>query len=175
MAKTKKIKKAKKTKKVSKRKPVRKSVSKKSDNNILIYGAVAAIVLAVIVFAMPSGNKNTNETKSKPVVTKQEPVVTKKEKVQEVKDSKVSDIKKTKEVKPLNIPKKQKAINAPRFNEKEVQIRFAEIDYNSNKKISLNEYLYYFKDKAAGKKKFQSIDKNKDKNITYDEYLASKK
>lgn len=172
MAKTKKTKKA---KKVSKRKPVRKSVSKKSDNNILIYGAVAAIVLAVIVFAMPSGNKNTNETKGKPVVTKQEPVVTKQEKVQEVKENKVSDIKKTKEVKPLNIPKKQKAINAPRFNEKEVQIRFAEIDYNSNKKISLNEYLYYFKDKAAGKKKFQSIDKNKDKSITYDEYLASKK
>jgi len=168
MAKTKKTKKAKKTKKVSKRKPARKSVSKKSDNNILIYGAVAAIVLAVIVFAMPSGNKNNNETKSKPVVTKQE-------KVQEVKENKVSDIKKTKEVKPLNIPKKQKAIDAPRFNEKAVQIRFAEIDYNSNKKISLNEYLYYFKDKAAGKKKFQSIDKNKDKNITYDEYLASKK
>ena len=172
MAKTKKTKKA---KKVSKRKPVKKSVSKKSDNNILIYGAVAAIVLAVIVFAMPSGNKNTNETKSKPVATKQESAVTKQEKVQEVKENKVSDIKKTKEVKPLNIPKKQKAINAPRFNEKEVQIRFAEIDYNSNKKISLNEYLYYFKDKAAGKKKFQSIDKNKDKNITYDEYLASKK
>ena len=168
MAKTKKTKKAKKTKKVSKRKPARKSVSKKSDNNILIYGSVAAIVLAVIVFAMPSGNKNNNETKSKPVVTKQE-------KVQEVKENKVSDIKKTKEVKPLNIPKKQKAIDAPRFNEKAVQIRFAEIDYNSNKKISLNEYLYYFKDKAAGKKKFQSIDKNKDKNITYDEYLASKK
>ena len=168
MAKTKKTKKAKKTKKVSKRKPARKSVSKKSDNNILIYGAVAAIVLAVIVFAMPSGNKNNNETKSKPVVTKQE-------KVQEVKENKISDIKKTKEVKPLNIPKKQKAIDAPRFNEKAVQIRFAEIDYNSNKKISLNEYLYYFKDKAAGKKKFQSIDKNKDKNITYDEYLASKK
>jgi len=168
MAKTKKTKKAKKTKKVSKRKPARKSVSKKSDNNILIYGAVAAIVLAVIVFAMPSGNKNNNETKSKPVVTKQE-------KVQEVKENKVSDIKKTKEVKPLNIPKKQKAIDTPRFNEKAVQIRFAEIDYNSNKKISLNEYLYYFKDKAAGKKKFQSIDKNKDKNITYDEYLASKK
>jgi len=168
MAKTKKTKKAKKTKKVSKRKPARKSVSKKSDNNILIYGAVAAIVLAIIVFAMPSGNKNNNETKSKPVVTKQE-------KVQEVKENKVSDIKKTKEVKPLNIPKKQKAIDAPRFNEKAVQIRFAEIDYNSNKKISLNEYLYYFKDKAAGKKKFQSIDKNKDKNITYDEYLASKK
>jgi len=168
MAKTKKTKKAKKTKKVSKRKPARKSVSKKSDNNILIYGAVAAIVLAVIVFAMPSGNKNNNETKSKLVVTKQE-------KVQEVKENKVSDIKKTKEVKPLNIPKKQKAIDAPRFNEKAVQIRFAEIDYNSNKKISLNEYLYYFKDKAAGKKKFQSIDKNKDKNITYDEYLASKK
>jgi hypothetical protein len=175
MAKTKKNKKAKKAKKVSKRKPVRKSVSKKSDNNILIYGAVAAIVLAVIVFAMPSGNKNTNETKSKPVVTKQEPVVTKQEKVQEVKENKVSDIRKTKEVKPLNIPKKKKAINSPRFNEKEVQIRFAEIDYNSNKKISLNEYLYYFKDKAAGKKKFQSIDKNKDKSITYDEYLASKK
>ena len=168
MAKTKKIKKAKKTKKVSKRKTARKSVSKKSNNNILIYGAVAAIVLAAIVFAMPSGNKNTNETKSKPVVTKQE-------KVQEVKENKVSNIKKTKEVKPLNIPKKQKAIDAPRFNEKAVQIRFAEIDYNSNKKISLNEYLYYFKDKAAGKKKFQSIDKNKDKNITYDEYLASKK
>ena len=179
MAKTKKTKKA---KKVSKKKPVRKSVSKKSDNNILIYGAVAALILIAIVFAMPSSNKNTTEVNSKPVVikkepvvTKQEPVVTEQKKVQEVKENKVSDIKKTKEVKPLNIPKKQKAIDIPRFNEKEVQIRFAEIDYNSNKKISLNEYLYYFKDKAAGKKKFQSIDKNKDKSITYDEYLASKK
>ena len=172
MAKTKKTKKA---KKVSKKKPVRKSVSKKSDNNILIYGAVAALILIAIVFAMPSSNKNTTEANSKPVVTKQEPVVTEQKKAQEVKENKVSDIKKTKEVKPLNIPKKQKAIDIPRFNEKEVQIRFAEIDYNSNKKISLNEYLYYFKDKAAGKEKFQSIDKNKDKSITYDEYLASKK
>ena len=92
----------------------------------------------------------------------------------EVRESKVSDIKQTKEVK-LNIPKKKKAINSPSFNEKAVQIRFAEIDYNSNKKISLREYLYYFKDKSVGKKKFKLIDKNKDKSITYSEYLASKK
>ena len=90
------------------------------------------------------------------------------------KENKVSDIKETKEVK-LNLPKKTKAINSPSFNEKAVQIRFAEIDYNSNKKISLREYLYYFKDKAVGKKKFKSIDKNKDRSITYDEYLASRK
>jgi hypothetical protein len=55
----------------------------------------------------------------------------------EVKDNQVSDIKKTKKIEPLNIPKKTKAINQPQFNEKAVQIRFAEIDYNSNKKISL--------------------------------------
>ena len=93
----------------------------------------------------------------------------------QVKENKVSDIKVTKEVKPLNIPKKKKAINSPVFNEKAVQIRFAEIDYNSNKKISLREYLYYFKDKEVGKKKFKSIDKNNDRKITYKEYLASRK
>ena len=161
MVKKRKTKKIKKLKRVSK-----KSVSKKTDKNILIYGAVAALVLIVVVFAMPGGNKNKSQ------VTKQ---VTKQEKVQEVKENKVSDIKKTNEVKALNIPKKKKAINQPSFNEKAIQIRFAEIDYNSNKKISLNEYLYYFKDKAQGKKQFKQVDKNGNRSISYEEYLAFKK
>ena len=157
MVKKRKTKKIKKSKRVSKR-----LVSKKTDKNILIYGAVAALALIVVVFAIPSGNKNKSQ-------------VTKQEKVQEVKENKVSDIKKTNEVKALNIPKKKKAINQPSFNEKAVQIRFAEIDYNSNKKISLNEYLYYFKDKAQGKKQFKQVDKNGNKSISYEEYLAFKK
>ena len=130
------------------------------ENRFLIYGLVAAIALAIIVMAFPGGNQKKDVKKVSPA--------------KEVKENKVSDIKETKEVK-LKIPKKTKAINAPSFNEKEVQIRFATIDYNSNKKISLREYLYYFKDKAVGKKKFKSIDKNKDRNITYDEYLASRR
>ena len=149
-----------KSKKVSK---IRKRTSVKKgskDNRILIYGLAAAIALAFIVMAFPGGNQKKDVKKVSPA--------------KEVKENKVSDIKETKEVK-LNLPKKTKAINSPSFNEKAVQIRFAEIDYNSNKKISLKEYLYYFKDKAAGKKKFKSIDKNKDKSITYDEYLASRK
>ena len=157
MVKKRKTKKIKKSKRVSKR-----SVSKKTDKNILIYGAVAALALIVVVFAIPSGNKNKSQ-------------VTKQEKVQEVKENKVSGIKKTNEVRALNIPKKKKAINQPSFNEKAVQIRFAEIDYNSNKKISLNEYLYYFKDKAQGKKQFKQVDKNGNKSISYEEYLAFKK
>ena len=161
MVKKRKTKKIKKSKRVSK-----KSVSKKTDKNFLIYGAVAALALIVVVFAMPSGNKNKSQ------VTKQ---VDKQEKVQEVKENKVSDIKKTNEVKALNIPKKKKAINQPSFNEKAVQIRFAEIDYNSNKKISLKEYLYYFKDKALGKKQFKQVDKNGNRSISYEEYLAFKK
>ena len=161
MVKNRKTKKIKKSKRVSK-----KSVSKKTDKNFLIYGAVAALALIVVVFAMPSGNKNKSQ------VTKQ---VDKQEKVQEVKENKVSDIKKTNEVRALNIPKKKKAINQPSFNEKAVQIRFAEIDYNSNKKISLKEYLYYFKDKALGKKQFKQVDKNGNRSISYEEYLAFKK
>ena len=161
MVKNRKTKKIKKSNRVSK-----KSVSKKTDKNFLIYGAVAALALIVVVFAMPSGNKNKSQ------VTKQ---VDKQEKVQEVKENKVSDIKKTNEVKALNIPKKKKAINQPSFNEKAVQIRFAEIDYNSNKKISLKEYLYYFKDKALGKKQFKQVDKNGNRSISYEEYLAFKK
>ena len=161
MVKKRKTKKIKKSKRVSK-----KSVSKKTDKNFLIYGAVAALALIVVVFAMPSGNKNKSQ------VTKQ---VDKQEKVQEVKENKVSDIKKTNEVKALNIPIKKKAINQPSFNEKAVQIRFAEIDYNSNKKISLKEYLYYFKDKALGKKQFKQVDKNGNRSISYEEYLAFKK
>ena len=157
MVKKRKTKKIKKSKRVSKR-----LVSKKTDKNIIIYGAVAALALIVVVFAIPSGNKNKSQ-------------VTKQEKVQEVKENKVSDIKKTNEVRALNIPKKKKAINQPSFNEKAVQIRFAEIDYNSNKKISLNEYLYYFKDKAQGKKQFKQVDKNGNKSISYEEYLAFKK
>ena len=149
-----------KSKKVSKTK--RRNSSKKSskENRILIYGLAAAIAMAFVVMAFPGGNQKKDVKRVSPA--------------KEVKENKVSDIKQTKEVK-LNLPKKTKAINTPSFNEKAVQIRFAEIDYNSNKKISLREYLYYFKDKAVGKKKFKSIDKNKDKNITYDEYLASRK
>ena len=149
-----------KSKRVSKSK--KRSSSKKSskENRILIYGLAAVIAMAIIVMAFPDGNQKKDLKRVSPA--------------KEVKENKVSDIKQTKEVK-LNLPKKTKAINTPSFNEKAVQIRFAEIDYNSNKKISLKEYLYYFKDKAAGKKKFKSIDKNKDKNITYDEYLASRK
>ena len=167
MAKKKKTKKTKKSKKVSKRKVSKKSVSKKTDKNILIYAAAAALALIVVVFAIPGG-KNKPEVKKQTQVTKQE-------NAQEVKENKVSDIKQTKEVKALNIPKKKKAINQPIFNEKAIQIRFAEIDYNSNKKISLKEYLYYFKDKAQGKKQFKQVDKNGNKSISYEEYLAFKK
>ena len=173
MAKKKKTKKTKKSKKVSKRKVSKKPVSKKIDKNILIYAAVAVLALIVIVFAIPGG-KNNPEVKKQTEV-KKETQVSKQENVQEVKENKVSDIKVTKEVKPLNIPKKKKAINQPSFNEKAVQIRFAEIDYNSNKKISLKEYLYYFKDKAQGKKQFKQVDKNRNKSISYEEYLAFKK
>ena len=74
--------------------------------------------------AFPSGNQKKDVKRVSPA--------------KEVKENKVSDIKQTKEVK-LNLPKKTKAINTPSFNEKAVQIRFAEIDYNSNKKISLKD------------------------------------
>ena len=148
------------TKKVSRGKK-RSSIKKGSkENRILIYGLAAVIALAFIVMAFPNGNQKKDVRKVSPA--------------KEVKESKVSDIKQTKEFK-LKLPKKTKAINKPSFNEKAIQIRFAEIDYNSNKKISLKEYLYYFKDKSVGKKKFKSIDKNKDKNITYNEYLASRR
>ncbi len=157
----------KKSSKKSKTKSANKKGVRKS-NTILIYGASAAIAFAVIVMAFPSGNQKKAVNKTEIPANKTEIPA------KEVRESKVSDIKQTKEVK-LNIPKKKKAINSPSFNEKAVQIRFAEIDYNSNKKISLREYLYYFKDKSVGKKKFKLIDKNKDKSITYSEYLASKK
>ena len=144
------------SKKVSKKSRAKKTGSKK--NNILIYGAAAALLLAVIVLAFPSGNKKAD----KPIPQT------------EVKENKVSDIKETKEV-TLNIPKKKKAINQSSFNEKAIQIRFAEIDYNSDKQISVKEYLYYFKDKSAGKKKFKKLDKNGNGKISYQEYLASKR
>ena len=149
-----------KSKRVSKSKRRNSSKKGSKENRILIYGLAAAIALAFIVMAFPGGNQKKDVKRVSPA--------------KEVRENKVSDIKETKEVK-LNLPKKTKAINSPSFNEKAVQIRFAEIDYNSNKKISLREYLYYFKDKAVGKKKFKSIDKNKDRSITYDEYLASRK
>ena len=149
-----------KSKKVSKSKKRNSSKKSSKENRFLIYGLVAVIAMAFIVMAFPGGNQKKDVKRVSPA--------------KEVKENKVSDIKETKEVK-LNLPKKTKAINAPSFNEKAVQIRFAEIDYNSNKRISLREYLYYFKDKAVGKRKFKSIDKNKDKSITYDEYLASRK
>ena len=80
--------------------------------------------MAFIVIAFPGGNQKD----VKKVTT-----------VKEVKENKVSDIKETKEVK-LNLPKKTKAINSS-FNEKAFQIRFAEIDYNSNKKSLENTYI----------------------------------
>lgn len=155
--------KSKKTKKVSRKRKIKSSSTGIKKNNTFLIAAGAALLIAVVVLAFPTGNKKT-EKPDTPNVPQQE-----------VTEKKVSDIKVTKEVKPLNIPVKQKAINQTQFNEREVRIRFAEIDYNSNKKISIKEYLYYFKDKAAGRKKFKSIDKNNDKAISYDEYLASKK
>lgn len=155
--------KSKKTKKVSRKRKIKSSSTGIKKNNTFLIAAGAALIIAVVVLAFPTGNKKT-EKPDTPNVPQQE-----------VTEKKVSDIKVTKEVKPLNIPVKQKAINQTQFNEREVRIRFAEIDYNSNNKISIKEYLYYFKDKAAGRKKFKSIDKNNDKAISYDEYLASKK
>jgi len=155
--------KLKKTKKVSRKRKTKGSSTSIKKNNTFLIGAGAALLIAIVVLAFPTENKKTEKSDTPNVPQ------------QEVTEKKVSDIKVTKEVKPLNIPAKQKAINQTQFNEREVRIRFAEIDYNSNKKISINEYLYYFKDKAAGRKKFKSIDKNNDKAISYDEYLASKK
>jgi preprotein translocase subunit SecF len=155
--------KLKKTKKVSRKRKTKSYSTGIKKNNTFLIGAGAALLIAIVVLAFPTENKKTEKSDTPNVPQ------------QEVTEKKVSDIKVTKEVKPLNIPAKQKAINQTQFNEREVRIRFAEIDYNSNKKISINEYLYYFKDKAAGRKKFKSIDKNNDKAISYDEYLASKK
>ena len=155
--------KLKKTKKVSRKRKTKSYSTGIKKNNTFLIGAGAALLIAIVVLAFPTENKKTEKSDTPNVPQ------------QEVTEKKVSDIKVTKEVKPLNIPAKQKAINQTQFNEREVRIRFAEIDYNSDKKISIKEYLYYFKDKAAGRKKFKSIDKNNDKAISYDEYLASKK
>ena len=153
--------KRKKAKKVSKRKVTRKKTTSSSSSSIPngIYLAVAAIAIFA-AFAFTGSKKDT--------VNQQE--------TKQIKESKVSDIKETKEVSvKLNIPKKKKAINQPRFNEKSIQIRFAEIDWNSNKQISMKEYLYYFKNKSAGKKQFKRVDKNGNGSISYKEYLAFKK
>ena len=150
--------------KVSKKTSSNKSSSNKSSNNNLFIYAGIAVLLMVVALAFSGGQKSSQDKK-----------INVKEKQIEVKANKVSDIKKTKKVEPLNIPKKTKAINKPQFNEKAVQIRYAEIDYNSNKSISLNEYLYYFTNKDLGKKKFKEIDTNNNKSISYEEYLASKK
>tara|TARA_B100001027_G_scaffold202847_1_gene163875 strand:+ start:1426 stop:1941 length:516 start_codon:yes stop_codon:yes gene_type:complete len=167
----------KKTKKISKKRSfnqIRPSTVQ-VNNNILAYSTIAVFMIIFTYLAFTHTNQKSS-TKSAVNMNSQE-VQVKENKLSDiqVKENKVSDIKVTKEVKPLNIPKKKKAINSPVFNEKAVQIRFAEIDYNSNKKISLREYLYYFKDKEVGKKKFKSIDKNNDRKITYKEYLASRK
>jgi len=146
----------KKAKKVSKKRSSSRSKAKSQDNKILLYVG-AALVFVVLAIAF---NKGSNKPPMESL---------------NVKDKKVSDIKKTNDTKPLSIPKKVKAITKSTFNEKEVQIRFAEIDYNSDKKISQGEYLYYFKDKAAGRKQFKRVDKNNDGSITYDEYLSFKK
>jgi hypothetical protein len=148
--------KRKKAKKVSKKRSSSRSKAKSQDNKILLYVG-AALVFVVLAIAF---NKGSNKPPMESL---------------NVKDKKVSDIKKTNDTKPLSIPKKVKAITKSTFNEKEVQIRFAEIDYNSDKKISQGEYLYYFKDKAAGRKQFKRVDKNNDGSITYDEYLSFKK
>ena len=148
--------KRKKAKKVSKKRSSSRSKAKSQDNKILLYVG-AALVFVVLAIAF---NKGSNKPPMESL---------------NVKDKKVSDIKKTNDTKPLSIPKKVKAITKSTFNEKEVQIRFAEIDYNSDKKISQGEYLYYFKDKAAGRKQFKRVDKNNDGSISYDEYLSFKK
>ncbi|MEK9717316.1 MAG: hypothetical protein VW228_03320, partial [Pelagibacteraceae bacterium] len=96
--------KKKKTKKVSKKR----STAKSQDNKILLFVG-AALVFVVLAIAF---NKGSNKPPMESV---------------NVKDKKVSDIKKTNDTKPLTIPKKVKAITKPTFNEKEVQIRFAEI------------------------------------------------
>ena len=152
------------SKKNTKRKVSKKTFSNQSSNNKLFIYAGIAVLLIVVALAFSGGQKSSQDKK-----------INVKEKQLEVKDNKVSDIKKTKKVVPLNIPKKTKAINKPQFNEKAIQIRFAEIDYNSNKSISLNEYLYYFTNKDLGKKRFKEIDTNNNKSISYEEYLASKK
>ena len=166
--------KRKKVKKVLKKKTAkRKAVSKRNSlNTNKIYLGIAAVVVLVII-AFSSEKNNTQQS--------QKPTTQKSQEVTNVKDNQVSDIKETREIKAkfsekkLNIPKKKKAINQTRFNEKEVLIRFATLDYNSNKKISLSEYLFYFKNKDQGRKQFKTIDKNKNRSISYEEYLAFKK
>jgi len=133
---------------MAKKRKIRRSKKSKSNNMLLIGGA--AVLLAVVALSQI----NTGQ-------------------VVKVKDSNVSDIKKTKESsKPLNIPKKEKAINKKSINERELMIRFAELDWNSNKKVSKSEYLYYFKNKSTGKKQFKIIDKDKSGSISYKEYKA---
>ena len=133
---------------MAKKRKIRRTKKSKSNNMFLIGGA--AVLLAVVALS---------QINTGPVV--------------KVKDSNVSDIKKTKESsKPLNIPKKEKAINKKSINERELMIRFAELDWNSNKKVSKSEYLYYFKNKSTGKKQFKIIDKDKSGSISYKEYKA---
>ena len=133
---------------MAKKRKIRRKKKSKSNNMLLIGGA--AVLLAVVALS---------QINTGPVV--------------KVKDSNVSDIKKTKESsKPLNIPKKEKAINKKSINERELMIRFAELDWNSNKLVSKSEYLYYFKDKSTGKKQFKIIDKDKSGSISYKEYKA---
>ena len=133
---------------MAKKRKIRRTKKSKSNNMLLIGGA--AVLLAVVALS---------QINTGPVV--------------KVKDSTVSDIKKTKESsKPLNIPKKEKAINKKSINERELMIRFAELDWNSNKKVSKSEYLYYFKNKSTGKKQFKIIDKDKSGSISYKEYKA---
>ena len=133
---------------MAKKRKIRRTKKSKANNMLLIGGA--AVLLAVVALS---------QINTGPVV--------------KVKDSNVSDIKKTKESsKPLNIPKKEKAINKKSINERELMIRFAELDWNSNKKVSKSEYLYYFKNKSTGKKQFKIIDKDKSGSISYKEYKA---
>ncbi len=137
---------------------------KSNQNKTILYAAVAVLLIIFISFGLK--NNSTTSTKSTTKVAEQT-----------VKENKVSDIKKTVEAdKPLNIPKKEKAINQKKeFNAKEVEIKFASYDWDSNGKVSLEEFSYSFKNKDQAKKLFSRIDKNKDGSITLDEYIAFRK
>ena len=88
------------SKKNTKRKVSKKTFSNQSSNNKLFIYAGIAVLLIVVALAFSGGQKPSQDKK-----------INVKEKQLEVKDNKVSDIKKTKKVEPLNIPKKTKAIN----------------------------------------------------------------
>ena len=88
---------------MAKKRKIRRTKKSKSNNMLLIGGA--AVLLAVVALS---------QINTGPVV--------------KVKDSNVSDIKKTKESsKPLNIPKKEKAINKKSINERELTVSYTHL------------------------------------------------